>query len=179
MLATHYMSSPVGPLCLTADDAALRELRFAPTDTPELPEWLHQPPPSPLLAEAARQLGEYFAGDRCGFDLPLGPEGTPFQQRVWAELRTIPYGATTTYGAVARRLGDSLAVRAVGRANATNPLALVVPCHRVIGTGGKLTGFVGGTATKEWLLRHEARATPPTSLFETMKEADPSAAPGR
>ena len=171
MFFTHYVASPVGPLCLIADDTALRELRFAPAEASLTPDLLDLPPPSPLLAETAQQLGEYFAGLRQGFDLPLGPVGTPFQRRVWVELRAIPFGATTTYSAVARRLGDALAVRAVGRANATNPLALVVPCHRVIGTGGKLTGFAGGLGTKQWLLRHEARATPAAGLFASLPGA--------
>lgn len=160
MVHSYWMNSAVGPLHLVADDENLREVRFAPDGIP-----LDSAPSTPLLAEAARQLTEYFAGVRRGFDLPLGPVGTPFQQCVWAELRTIPYGETTTYSAVARQLGDALAVRAVGRANATNPLAIIVPCHRVIGTGGKLTGFAGGLATKQWLLRHEARANAPVGLF--------------
>jgi methylated-DNA-[protein]-cysteine S-methyltransferase len=133
------------------------------------------PPSTPLLAETARQLTEYFAGQRQRFELPLAAEGSAFQQRVWAELRALPYGATTTYSALARRLGDALAVRAVGRANATNPLAIVVPCHRVVGTGGKLTGFVGGTEVKQWLLRHEARHSTPEGLFAVTQEADAAA----
>lgn len=158
---TYLLASPVGPLELTADDTALRSLRFAAA-TVTVPDL---PPPSPLLAEAVRQLTEYFAGERSTFDLPLAPEGTTFQQRVWAELRMLPYGVTTTYSALARRLGDALAVRAVGRANATNPLAIVVPCHRVVGTGGKLQGFAGGVEVKQWLLRHEARKVPAQGLF--------------
>ncbi|MBC7446917.1 MAG: methylated-DNA--[protein]-cysteine S-methyltransferase [Hymenobacteraceae bacterium] len=173
MMAHSYcIDSLIGPLCLIADDDSLREIRFAPLGTA-----LDPTPPTSLLAEAARQLTDYFRGARRGFDLPLDPVGTPFQQRVWAELRAIPYGVTTTYSAIARRLGDALAVRAVGRANATNPLALVVPCHRVIGTGGKLTGFAGGLATKEWLLRHEARRTVPNGLFAQPSETGPASAP--
>ncbi len=160
MAYSYCINSAVGPLYLVADEEHLREVRFASdASTIDLEA------PTPLLAEVARQLTDYFAGARRHFELPLNPSGTPFQQRVWAELRAIPYGVTTTYSAIARRLGDALAVRAVGRANATNPLALVVPCHRVIGTGGKLTGFAGGLATKQWLLRHEARATTPGGLF--------------
>ncbi len=132
-------------------------------------------PPTALLATVEQQLDEYFAGTRVGFDFPMAPVGTPFQQRVWAELRALPYGSTTTYSALARKLGDALAVRAVGGANAANPLAIVVPCHRVIGTGGKLTGFVGGTAVKQWLLRHEARHTAPAAgnLFATNAQTVP------
>lgn len=160
MTDTYYLLSAVGPLRLVADAAYLREVGFAPAAL--VPATA---PPTPLLAEAARQLAEYFGGTRQAFDLPLAPVGTPFQQKVWAALRGLPYGTTTTYGALAHHLGDAGAVRAVGRANGANPLAIVVPCHRVIGAGGKLTGFAGGLAHKQWLLRHEARTVAPTGLF--------------
>lgn len=111
-------------------------------------------------AEAARQLREYFAGDRTTFDLPLAPRGTAFQQRVWMMLREIPAGETRTYGWVATRLGQPSASRAVGAANGQNPLAVVVPCHRVVGANGTLTGYAGGLDRKAWLLDHEARALP-------------------
>ncbi|MCU1501734.1 MAG: ogt [Ilumatobacteraceae bacterium] len=113
-----------------------------------------------ILREAARQLGEYFAGRREEFDLPLDPVGTPFQHEAWAVLRTIPFGATMTYGEQAKLLGDPGKARAVGAANGRNPLSIVVPCHRVIGSTGKLTGFAGGLDVKAWLLTHEhTRAT--------------------
>lgn len=111
-------------------------------------------------AEAARQLREYFAGDRTTFDLPLAPRGTAFQQRVWMALREIPAGETRTYGEIAARLGQPTASRAVGAANGQNPLAVVVPCHRVVGANGTLTGYAGGLDRKAWLLDHEARALP-------------------
>lgn len=111
--------------------------------------------PTPILDDARRQLEEYFAGDREMFDLPLDPVGTPFQHDAWAVLRTIPFGQTMTYGEQARRLGDPNKSRAVGAANGRNPLSIVVPCHRVIGSTGKLTGFAGGLDAKAWLLTHE------------------------
>jgi methylated-DNA-[protein]-cysteine S-methyltransferase len=110
-------------------------------------------------AEVARQIEDFFAGVRREFDLPLAPEGSEFQKRVWAELVTIPFGETISYGELARRVGRPGAARAVGRANATNPIALIVPCHRVIGSNGKLTGYAGGIDLKEKLLAWERRLT--------------------
>lgn len=105
--------------------------------------------------EVARQLDEFFAGKRRTFDFPLAPKGTDFQKRVWAELVKIPFGETISYGELAKRVGNANASRAVGRANATNPIALIVPCHRVIGTNGKLTGYAGGLDLKDKLLTWE------------------------
>ena len=120
--------------------------------------------------EVARQVGEYFRGERTSFDLPLAPEGTPFQKLVWAELVQIPCGTTVSYGQLAKKLGRPGAARAVGRANATNPIWLVVPCHRVIGSNGTLTGYAGGVALKDKLLEWERRIAPRAdrepSLFE-------------
>ena len=112
------------------------------------------------LAAASAQLGEYFAGTRKVFSLPLRPAGTAFQLSVWAALREIPFGATISYGELARRIGHPSAARAVGAANGANPLPIVVPCHRVIGADNSLTGFGGGLATKRFLLAHEARLSP-------------------
>lgn len=111
-------------------------------------------------AEVARQAREYFAGTRQTFDLPLAPEGSAFQQQVWAELRRIGYGETISYAELAKRVGHPGAARAVGRANATNPIALVIPCHRVIGSNGKLTGYAYGTELKEQLLNWERLPKP-------------------
>jgi methylated-DNA-[protein]-cysteine S-methyltransferase len=150
------VATPLGDLLLVAVDGALVKAHFAPYDVPA-------GPPSPddaVLAEAARQLSEHFAGERTDFDLPLAPPGTAFQRRVWDELRRIPYGTTTTYGALAERLGDPKCVRAVGLANGRNPIAVVVPCHRVIGSDGKLRGYAGGIERKQQLLALEA-----SSLF--------------
>ena len=114
-----------------------------------------------LPAGAAHQLEEYFAGSRTIFDLTVAPEGTEFEKRVWKDLVEISFGATDTYGAIAARLGDPGASRAVGVANARNPVAIVIPCHRVIGSNGDLTGYAGGLHRKRWLLAHESgQATP-------------------
>jgi len=108
-----------------------------------------------VLARAGQQLGEYFAGTRTTFDIPLDAPGTAFQRRVWDALRAIPYGTTLSYGELARRLGDVRATRAVGAANGKNPIPIIVPCHRVVGANGALTGFGGGLDRKRWLLEHE------------------------
>ena len=147
--------SPIGELVLVGGEDGLAGVYMTPhRHGPELdPAWRRDPAP---LAEAARQLEEYFTGDRTEFDLPLAPHGTAFQQRVWALLREIPYGETTTYGALAERLGNPRTVRAVGLANGRNPISIVVPCHRVIGSDGSLVGFGGGLERKRTLLDLEA-----------------------
>ena len=111
---------------------------------------------TPLLAEAMRQLAEYFAGERREFELPLAPEGTPFMRRVWAELVKVPYGATATDGEIAERIGNPGGSRAVGLANNRNPIAIIIPCHRIIGSSGKLVGYAGGVELKERLLALES-----------------------
>ena len=143
------MESPVGRLLLAADEAGLRKVLFG--GEPES-HWREDPAP---LAETVRQLRAYFAGELRDFDLPLAPEGTPFQLRVWRELRNIPYGQTISYGELARRVGSPKGSRAVGLANGANPISIVVPCHRVIGSDGKLTGYGGGLENKERLLTLE------------------------
>lgn len=110
-----------------------------------------------ILDRAAAQLGEYFAGERTTFDLELAPEGTEFQQKVWMLLRAIPFGETRSYGQLATKLKRPTASRAVGAANGRNPLGIIVPCHRVIGASGDLTGYAGGLPMKRWLLAHEQR----------------------
>lgn len=117
------------------------------------------------LDAAEAQLGEYFAGKRTEFDLVLEPAGTAFQIAAWAVLRTIPFGATMTYGEQARAMGKPLAVRAVGGANGRNPLAIVVPCHRVVGADGRLTGYASGVERKAWLLAHEANVVRTAELL--------------
>ncbi len=112
----------------------------------------------PLLAATAQQLTEYFAGTRTVFDLPLRPSGTAFQREAWNALLEIPYGSTASYGEQARHIGKPDAVRAIGAANGRNPIGIVIPCHRVIGANGSLTGYGGGIETKAWLLRHEGAA---------------------
>lgn len=146
------MPTPLGDLLLVAVDGALTKVHFAPYEEPDTPAT----PDVSVLVEAARQLAEHFDGQRTDFDLPLAPPGTAFQQRVWDELRRIPYGTTTTYGELAQRLGDPRCVRAVGLANGRNPIAVVVPCHRVIGSDGKLRGYAGGIERKQRLLALES-----------------------
>ena len=154
------MHSPVGLLTLIASDRGLAAVL-----------WQNDPPARvrvraeredashPVLVEAMRQLDEYFAGHRTRFDLPLDPVGTPFQQRVWKALNTIPFGETRSYSDIARQIGHPTAVRAVGAANGRNPVSIVTPCHRVIGSSGKLTGFAGGLDTKAFLLTLEGART--------------------
>ena len=143
-----YYDSPVGLLRLESDGDALCAVRLAPARTePERP--------CPVLAETARQLGEYFAKQRRAFELPLRAAGTPFQQQVWAALRDIPYGQTRTYGQIAAAVGRPKACRAVGMANNRNPIMIIVPCHRVIGADGRMVGYAGGVWIKEALLRLE------------------------
>ena len=143
------MSPLVGPLTLISEDEALTELRFGGSPAPVTRDT------PPLLQEAARQLEAYFAGRLRQFDLPLRPSGTPFQQAVWRALCEIPYGEVRSYGAIAARIGSPKASRAVGMANHNNPIAIVIPCHRVIGASGSLTGYGGGLPIKERLLRLE------------------------
>ncbi len=145
--------SPVGPLHVYASDRGLRALLWRPPDAdPEAVEC----PDHPTLVRLAQQLGEYFAGARQEFDLPLDPVGTEFQCLAWNALRAIPYGATRTYAEQAAAIGRPKAVRAVGAANGKNPISIVVPCHRVIGANGTLVGFGGGLETKRFLLDLEA-----------------------
>lgn len=161
-LRAIHVDSPVGRLGLVAGPQGLRAVLW-PEDDPArvvLGAVVVEVDPATLaeddvLRRARQQLEEYFAGERTVFDLPLDPVGTPFQQRAWAVLRTIPYGATITYGEQARRLDAPTAARAVGAANGRNPLSVVVPCHRVTGADGRLTGFAGGLDAKAWLLDHE------------------------
>lgn len=149
-----YLSTPIGNLLLAADAKGLREVWFETgkhKKEPD-PQWQRN---AAKVTFAAKQLKEYFAGERQDFDLPLHPIGTPFQVNVWRALANIPYGATISYGELARRIGQPQAVRAVGAANGRNPLPIVLPCHRVIGADGSLTGFGGGLPTKRFLLAME------------------------
>jgi methylated-DNA-[protein]-cysteine S-methyltransferase len=149
-------ASPIGTLTvLVGADGALKRILFAGEAVPASPDiqWSEE-----KCAPALAQLREYFAGARRSFDLPLAPEGTDFQRRVWSELARIPFGATIDYRSLAERVGRPGAARAVGRANATNPIPIVLPCHRVIGADGSLTGYAGGIETKRRLLRLEGAA---------------------
>jgi methylated-DNA-[protein]-cysteine S-methyltransferase len=151
------LDSPIGELTLVSDGEALTGLYM--TEQRHRPELPTAPAgDDPVLAETRRQLAEYFSGARREFDLPLRPAGTQFQQTVWAALREIPYGETAGYGELAARIGRPGAARAVGLANGRNPIAIVVPCHRVIGSGGSLTGYGGGLERKRYLLSLEGAA---------------------
>jgi methylated-DNA-[protein]-cysteine S-methyltransferase len=170
MLSRTTLPSPIGRLSIVADDQAIVAICWD-TESPEHDPDAHnpalakldgidaivdvEPADHPVLAAAVEQLGEYFAGRRTEFDLPLAPHGTSFQRQAWEALRTIPFGETITYGEQARRLGDKNKSRAVGAANGQNPIPIVVPCHRVVGSNGHLTGFAGGIGVKAWLLEHE------------------------
>ena len=150
------LESPVGTLLLAGDSQALRMVSFQSSKHAEPPQadWKQDKAP---FAEVIRQLRAYFRGERKEFDLPLAPEGTEFQLRVWNRLRTIPYGETISYAQLAERIGNPKAVRAVGLANGSNPIPIIIPCHRVIGSDGSLTGFGGGLPTKKMLLELECK----------------------
>ena len=151
--------SPVGDLILTGDGSSLTGCYFTGTDHPSDPS-VGLERDDAAFREATRQLGEYFAAERTTFDLPLAPVGTDFQLRVWAQLRTIPYGATCSYADIARGIGATNGFRAVGLANGRNPISIIVPCHRVIGANGSLTGYGGGLERKRFLLDLETGALP-------------------
>ena len=156
------IESPVGRLSITEADGALVRIAWSDHEAGD-PRAL--PDETPLLARAAEQLSEYFAGARRDFDLPLNPAGTPFQRRVWTEMARIPFGATESYGALARKTGS--VARAVGGACGANPIPIVIPCHRVVGADGTLGGFSGGTGpeTKRALLELEGVAPHEPDLF--------------
>jgi len=155
----RIVDSPIGPLTLVVTDGGALAALY-------MKDQLHGPTPDADLGErddtvapdAARQLAEYFAGTRTAFDLALDPDGTDFQRRVWEALRDIPYGATETYGHLAVRIGSPRGTRAVGAATGRNPISIIVPCHRLVGSTGDLTGYAGGLTRKRWLLDLESGA---------------------
>jgi methylated-DNA-[protein]-cysteine S-methyltransferase len=152
------LDSPLGDLLLVGHRQALSGIAFlshAPAASMLSSHWLRD---DDAFAAVARQLRAYFAGELRSFELPLAPRGTPFQQRVWTALADIPYGSTRTYGQLAQQLGQPLAARAVGLANARNPIPIVIPCHRLVGADGALVGYGGGLANKRWLLALEGSA---------------------
>jgi methylated-DNA-[protein]-cysteine S-methyltransferase len=150
------MKSPVGLLKLIATDKGLAAVLWGNENPRRVPlPPLEKKKDHPILLQAERELQEYFDGKRTSFSVELDPKGTPFQTKVWKALSEIPFGETRSYGDIARRIGDIKAVRAVGAANGKNPLSIIVPCHRVIGSSGKLVGFAGGLKTKEILLSLE------------------------
>lgn len=157
------ISSPVGTLTLVASDIGLAAILWEHDRPRRVPlDAMYIDDAHPTLCEAERQLNEYFAGRRTAFELKLDLIGTPFQKSVWNALLRIPFGETRTYGEIAAELGNPKAVRAVGAANGRNPVSIVTPCHRVIGAQGDLTGFAGGLAAKEYLLRLERGVAPAT-----------------
>jgi methylated-DNA-[protein]-cysteine S-methyltransferase len=156
---TTRVASPVGDLVLTGDGTSITGCYFTGTDHAATP-WEGLEPDDDAFADATAQLDEYFAGERTTFDLPLAPSGTPFQLRVWEQLRTIPYGETRSYADVARGIGSTTGFRAVGLANGRNPISIIVPCHRVIGANGSLTGYGGGLERKRFLLDLERGTLP-------------------
>ena len=151
------LQSPVGPLTLSGTEAAVTGLSFG--GAPEAR------PACPLLEAAAGELAEYFQGRRQVFTVPLVPAGTPFQQRVWAALCEIPFGATASYGDIAARIGNPRACRAVGMANHRNPIAILIPCHRVVGRSGGLVGYAGGLEVKRALLELEGMGRPGSDML--------------
>lgn len=156
MTRNAFITSPLGTIKVSATDGGITSALF--TDENGVSD------NHPHLLLAAAQLDEYFANKRNTFDLPLAHEGTDFQMRVWNELLKLPFGKTTTYLAMAKQLGDEKVIRAAASANGKNPIAIIIPCHRVIGSDGKLTGYAGGLWRKEWLLKHEG-ATAQVDLF--------------
>jgi methylated-DNA-[protein]-cysteine S-methyltransferase len=153
--------SPVGDLTLVASDAGLRAVMFHADENVDRVRIgrdgtdVVDDPDHPVIHQAATELAEYFAGDRTDFDVAVDAVGTEFQRTAWTALRAIPFGATASYAQQARRIGKPSAVRAVGAANGRNPVAIIVPCHRVVGSNGALVGFGGGVDRKAWLLDHE------------------------
>lgn len=153
------MESPLGRIVLVSNESCLKSLTFSEEQLEEsetLPE---------ILQKTTQQLTEYFAGSRTHFELEIEPDGSVFQKLVWTELLKVPYGTTKSYREIALKTGSVLNTRAVGTANGKNPIAIVVPCHRIIGSDGKMVGYAGGLQRKKWLLLHEAKHTKRQELF--------------
>lgn len=161
-LHTAYLNSPIGLIEITGNDDGIQSVYFVEERKTKTSK-IH-----PSLKECIYELEEYFQGVRKEFGLKLNPEGTDFQKKVWTELLNVPFGKTVSYLDISKKLGDANATRAVGNANGSNPIFIIVPCHRVIGVNGKLVGYGGGLWRKEWLLNHEKSSTfgKQTNLFE-------------
>ncbi|MBK7827949.1 methylated-DNA--[protein]-cysteine S-methyltransferase [Nannocystis sp.] len=169
-LHTLAITSPLGQLRLFADDDALRGVYLPVQPAPIAATSQHHP----ILLRTARQLHEYFAGTRQQFDIPLHLEGTAFQRRVWQVLREIPFAATRSYAELAAAIDHPRASRAVGAANGKNPISIIVPCHRVLGSDGSLTGYAGGPPAKRWLLDHETRSAARASTPSHLRASTPA-----
>ena len=155
-MAHTFYNSPAGPLIISASDSGITEITFANQTT----EITKEESENIIIKDCIAQLDEYFSGNRKTFSVKLDPKGTPFQKEVWAELKKIPFGKATSYLELAKSLGDAKKIRAVGGANGKNPIAIIVPCHRVIGSDGSLTGYAGGMDKKRWLLQFEGIIKP-------------------
>lgn len=151
-MPVFHHPTPIGTAIITEEDGHITAISVTDDDRPENAE-----APTEIMTIAVKQLDEYFAGKRLVFDLPLKPEGTKFQQVVWRHLQTIPFGSTITYTQQSQQMQQPLAIRAIAAANGKNKLWIVIPCHRVIGSGGELTGYAGEIWRKKWLLDHEAK----------------------
>lgn len=149
ILYLSYYESPIGILQINATEENITQVLFVASKT------THHSRITPILKQCEQQLDEYFGQERQEFELPIRPVGTPFQLSVWEELKKVPYGSTCSYQEIAKRIRNPRAVRAVGSANGKNPIAIIIPCHRIIGAHGQLVGYGGGLWRKEWLLRHE------------------------
>ena len=145
-----YLKSPIGQIKLTADESSVNSILFVFNDTEMEEENINS-----VLTQCKKEFSEYFSGKRKEFEVPISQAGTGFQQRVWNELLKIPYGETVSYNFIAESLGDRKSIRAVGASNGKNQISIIVPCHRVIGSDGSLTGYAGGLWRKKWLLNHE------------------------
>ncbi len=145
-----YLKSPIGQIKLTADGSSVNSILFVFNDTEREEENINS-----VLTQCKKEFSEYFSGKRKEFEVPISQAGTGFQQRVWNELLKIPYGETVSYNFIAESLGDRKSIRAVGASNGKNQISIIVPCHRVIGSDGSLTGYAGGLWRKKWLLNHE------------------------
>jgi methylated-DNA-[protein]-cysteine S-methyltransferase len=159
MKGRAYYTSPVGELLIESEEGKITTVNF-------LKDSKQEESYRPIIEQCILELDEYFYKGRKFFNVELNPQGTEFQRRVWSELATIPYGKTISYEALAVKLGNIKAIRAVGLANGQNPIAIIIPCHRVIGKGGSLVGYGGGVENKEWLLNHEGAILKQLTLFD-------------
>lgn len=155
MLYTQYLSSPIGILEISGTESAISSILFQTSEKRTASAVAETSESSEIIRLCMQQLTEYFAGERREFDIPLSPKGTEFQQKVWKQLKEIPFGETSSYLSLAKKLGDEKCIRAAAAANGKNPITIILPCHRVIGSDGSLVGYAGDLWRKKWLLEHE------------------------